>query len=309
MSKSDNWQISSQPLKRTYPLFGTKTVTCAILLAFCSVNIIQNSHNLNGYLSNIRAVQSNNVQQQILIQDNNNAQQQPIAWLMTFPNSGTTYTSLLVATVTGTYTATNYGQEKAVQGVPTENEILRRKSHSIMTDNPIPSWSVYSSEAIMPPTKGYILTKTHCGGYCFDCVAGRGAKDTQDAQSFFKACGRGQHVIQNTTSGEFRAINGYTPREKIGRIVHILRDPFDNVVARFHYHRNKMKEQTIGSEPWLEKYPNTRQGFRSYCTDFGEQWRAKEEKFYKDDDKNDVFDLVKDVPCLISRLLSLHAMA
>ena len=143
MSKSDNWQISSQPqaTAQTYPLFGTKTVTCAILLAFCSVNIIQNSHNLNGYLSNIRAVQSNNVQQQILIQDNNNAQQQPIAWLMTFPNSGTTYTSLLVATVTGTYTATNYGQEKAVQGVPTKNEILRRKSHSIMTDNPIPSWS------------------------------------------------------------------------------------------------------------------------------------------------------------------------
>ena len=38
-------------------------------------------------------------QQEQKIQDT--SAQQPIAWLMTFPNSGTTYTLYLVATVTG----------------------------------------------------------------------------------------------------------------------------------------------------------------------------------------------------------------
>eukprot|EP00584_Thalassiosira_punctigera_P020580 CAMPEP_0172563944 /NCGR_PEP_ID=MMETSP1067-20121228/102417_1 /TAXON_ID=265564 ORGANISM="Thalassiosira punctigera, Strain Tpunct2005C2" /NCGR_SAMPLE_ID=MMETSP1067 /ASSEMBLY_ACC=CAM_ASM_000444 /LENGTH=403 /DNA_ID=CAMNT_0013354493 /DNA_START=264 /DNA_END=1475 /DNA_ORIENTATION=- len=304
-------QFSSQPKHISFPFVGIKTVACVTLLALSSVSIIQNVYVSSTHQTRNEDEEISTSQQ--IIQDKN--AQQRIAWMMTFPNSGTTYTSSLVKTVTGTYTATNYGQEKYVQGGRSESQMQNRKSVSVLTDNPIPSWSVYNGnglelmgKAMKPPTKGYVLTKTHCGGYCFECFVGSQSKDTQDTQAFFKECGKGQYVTQNITSGKFHAIEGYTPREKIARAVHVIRDPFDNVVARFHYHREKTKEQA-GSEPWLANYPNTRDGFRNFCNDLGAKWRAKEKRsvIYK----GNMFELVKDVPCHSDffRYIQWHNMA
>ncbi|KAL7490442.1 hypothetical protein ACHAWT_000033, partial [Skeletonema menzelii] len=113
-------------------------------------------------------------------------------------------------------------------------------------------------------------------------------------KAFAKECGKGHYVSQNTTSGKFHVINAYTPLEKVARAVHIIRDPFDNIVARFNYEIKRMKEEA-DSNHFLTKYPKTRDGFRNYCHDLGEKYRAKEKKYgiYK----HDMFDLIKDVPC------------
>ena len=79
-----------------------------------------------------------------------------VAWLMSFPNSGTTYTNHLLQDYTRTTTATNYGQEQS-----TKHASIAIDPSSI--DGPFfryPSWS-------LPPR--YILTKTHCGGECDAC--------------------------------------------------------------------------------------------------------------------------------------------
>jgi hypothetical protein len=46
---------------------------------------------------------------------NDNNEDQRIAWLMSFPNSGTSYTSYLIRTVTLTNTASNYGHESVTE--------------------------------------------------------------------------------------------------------------------------------------------------------------------------------------------------
>jgi len=299
---------SKRMIKRMLPI---KAIACTIVLALSSVSIIQN---LNGHLGSIKDAQSH---MDIVSASTSSAPQADttkhnegeetsvskkggIAWLMTFPNSGTTYTSFLVAAVTGAHTATNYGAELNAQGARSEGQVLVRESASVLMNSPVPSWSDYNwhggsmKKTWKPPTQGYILTKTHCGGYCFDCFAGLKQKATKDVTAFSKECGRGQYVTRNTTSGQFHAINGYTPTEKVARAVHIIRDPFDNVVARFHHEIKRMKEQA-GSERWLAKYPNTRDGFRDFCNDLGAKWKDKEEKsgIYKDN----MFALIKDVPC------------
>lgn len=76
-----------------------------------------------------------------------------IAFLMSFPNSGTSYTSLLVRTVTGHNTATNYGAE----GPGDDGTSVPVFDHSPEG----PFWLSPTSMNLTKPNGGYLLTKTH----------------------------------------------------------------------------------------------------------------------------------------------------
>ena len=73
----------------------------------------------------------------------------PIAWLMSFPNSGTSYTSAIVRATTGQRTASNYRQESAIVD-------------EVLPNGPFYSYCPECDEN----QRGYLLTKTHCGGTC-----------------------------------------------------------------------------------------------------------------------------------------------
>ena len=77
-----------------------------------------------------------------------------IAWLMSFPNSGTTYTNLLVRIASGYNTATNYGAEYEAGSAGTGTPIFED-----MPEGPYfigdPDEAEYTR-----PEAGYILTKT-----------------------------------------------------------------------------------------------------------------------------------------------------
>jgi len=91
------------------------------------------------------------------------------------------------------------------------------------------------------------------------------------------------------TSGQLDILDSYTPKENIKRAVHLIRDPFDNAVARFHIHRKKF------SKKLLDKYPNTPEGFRDYCNnDLGKKYRAKEASFLP---FKEIYGSIKKVPC------------
>jgi hypothetical protein len=207
-----------------------------------------------------------------------------IAWLMSFPNSGTSYTILLTNTITGTATATNYVPKSVSKNLTEYKNIFR--------DYPVPRWSLQEDVGvnIQIPTTGYVLTKTHCGGYCFRCFAGRDSGTLKNSKDFFKECRRGSYISKNNmTSGQLDILDSYTPKESIKRAVHLIRDPFDNVVARFHLHRKKFSKQL------LDKYPNTLEGFRDYCNnDLGKKYRTKETSFLP---FKDIYGSIKNVPC------------
>jgi hypothetical protein len=84
-----------------------------------------------------------------------------IAWLMSFPNSGTSYTQKMIRHVTLTRTASNYGNEaKGAKGA----------SPTVFADQPTgPFWQDTHIHPEYSLPTDYALTKTHCGGRCENC--------------------------------------------------------------------------------------------------------------------------------------------
>jgi hypothetical protein len=71
----------------------------------------------------------------------------------------------------------------------------------------------------------YVLTKTHCGGYCDDCGA---SGYIQSVNDFETSCGKTDYCEK---PAGFR----YYPASVVDKAVHLVRNPFDNIVARKHY--------------------------------------------------------------------------
>ena len=84
----------------------------------------------------------------------NNKESRPgIVWLMSYPNSGTSYTMTAVAKATNRATASNYGRE--VTDPPETNVPL----YPGQWDGPF-----YRPDPERPLPEDYIMVKTHCGG-------------------------------------------------------------------------------------------------------------------------------------------------
>ena len=101
----------------------------------------------------------------------------------------------------------------------------------------------------------YVLTKTHCGGYCFGCNP---KYYLQTQEEFQDDCLTSEYMAKNGTKQ--KAL--YDP-SIISKAIHLIRDPFDNVVSRFHLKRNAMVHKD--DKEWLESYPNSKKGFRAFC--------------------------------------------
>jgi hypothetical protein len=120
----------------------------------------------------------------------------------------------------------------------------------------------------LPPT--HILTKTHCGGYCDDCPPKSYVFDKHGVDRFYQACRTG-HV--SNTRGKLIVIP-YPTWELIEKAIHLIRDPFDNIVARWHLAmKNRMPENGLSKrknvvvpEEWLSMAnPRSPEGFRAWC--------------------------------------------
>ncbi len=56
----------------------------------------------------------------------------------------------------------------------------------------------------------------------------------------------------------------------VEKAVHLLRNPFDNLVSRFHHEQKEYKKK--GNTEWLERFSNDVAGFRKWC---GKEDRAQ----------------------------------
>ena len=235
----------------------------------------------------------------------------PLAWIMSFPNSGTckysyrtariialikyvlttlfapppAYTINMVMKVTGRNAASNYGSESRGEDGMSVDVFAKAKNGT--TAGP-PFWISPTSRTLSRPSKGYILTKTHCGGRCNNCSV---STYVENHALFLQHCLEGSYNIKDN-KGQLTDKLGSYDTALVNRAVHLVRDPFDNVVSRFHLHYKNLVKKNRTDQ--VAAYPRTREGFRRFCNAEGKRYygEEKQSKFYKD-----VFDAVKDVPC------------
>jgi len=138
-----------------------------------------------------------------------------VAWLMTYPNSGTTYTLKLIQQYPNTTTATNYGNEQSrhEKSIPVHPGTKGEHGPYLRYTD----WN-------LPPH--YILTKTHCGGRSLSSDP----RDYFETTEWFElACRSG-----NQQGGDSFSKNATYQKSQVvysmdipKRIVHLIRNPFD----------------------------------------------------------------------------------
>jgi hypothetical protein len=201
-----------------------------------------------------------------------------VAWLMSFPNSGTSFTSQMVRHLSHMSTATNYGEEF------TDDEGNPIPIHENSSVGPFWVDPQETSFAVERPTV-LAFTKTHCGGRCEECGP---SKYVENPHSFLTQClsGKWPHVEKDGTI--VKELVQYDV-ELVQRAVHLIRSPFDNVVSRFHLESHEFDDEK------RQDYPNSRDGFRNFCFHLNTIYEEEEKSSRLVDPK--VWQLMKDVPC------------
>jgi len=127
----------------------------------------------------------------------------------------------------------------------------------------------------LPPPSSSILTKTHCGGRCASCPPD---KYLETIPSFLQMCLSGSRKVPSnkerppdkTTKSSSSSIQykkhyvTYHPAV-VERAIHIIRNPFDNLVSRFHHEQKEYKKKNRTS--WTDLYSNDVAGFKKWCVD------------------------------------------
>eukprot|EP00555_Chaetoceros_dichaeta_P002910 CAMPEP_0198250852 /NCGR_PEP_ID=MMETSP1447-20131203/1877_1 /TAXON_ID=420782 /ORGANISM="Chaetoceros dichaeta, Strain CCMP1751" /LENGTH=559 /DNA_ID=CAMNT_0043935749 /DNA_START=109 /DNA_END=1788 /DNA_ORIENTATION=+ len=146
-----------------------------------------------------------------------------LTYLLTYPMSGTTYTVHLIEATTSTNTATNHdsffvrSNDLITSKLTTATPLPKKALSSSSESNTSPFW--HNDKYALPTT--HILTQTHCGGI-------NGFSKVLPDYAFDHQCRTVHYRDGNTT---------VTPRkhwDSKKRTIHLIRDPFSNVVSRFH---------------------------------------------------------------------------
>jgi hypothetical protein len=209
----------------------------------------------------------------------------PIAWLMSFPNSGTSYTISNTEHVSQRTTASNYG-------------VGLFYIDPQMADGP------YLHRPTMESPSHVLLTKTHCMGYCDDCRP-RGFM-ISSPDDFLRGCATGHRLVNETTT---ERVSTTYEASVVTRAVHLFRDPFDNLVARMHLAVKRRRDDLGWTEEQLGKFAHSREGHLAWCA-FVDQKHGPALRSVMTDDK--VKALMDDqLPCFVDwyRWISWHNRA
>lgn len=230
-----------------------------------------------------------------------------IALIMSYPNSGTSYTSKLVRRASGTTTATNYGMEGLIS--TTDHKSVPIYEYSI--DGPYwlhpPTKSMDDGLEVVegedkqqtkrevlpiPPPTALILTKTHCGVRCTHCPP---IMYLENEETFFQRCLSGARKVPDksrnakldNSSSNNKKEKQYYKKEYVTyspnlvhSAIHLIRNPFDNAISRFHHELKERVKNPTKYQSWIDRYPRNSIGFRKWCNDENTMYGAYErEKF------------------------------
>jgi len=258
-------------LKKSYPSVLLGLSFCVMLATF--------SHQQN---SNYMRVKNRNIPSAVT-KKGNEAQQAErdlawypgdtkAAWFMSFPESGAPYFLHLMHMSSGLSTATNFGH------------LLMRSDGSLYLHENQDSVEIYENGPALytdwlPHPKEYIATRTHGTGYCLFCHP-----KEYFYTDFFWGSAKGTKILNGK-----RAVLQYNAAQ-VDRMIHIVRDPFDNVVARFYSWVSLMR---ISQPNTVQNYPLDANGFKSWCQAQDKGYEKVEMAWLP----QRVRDIAKDVPC------------
>jgi Sulfotransferase domain len=191
-----------------------------------------------------------------------------MVWLMSFPNSGTSYTMRMVQSATQHAVATNYGAE--FTSPPRPNFPVYPVAEGDPQEGPF--WKGEDADTHPLPSK-YILTKTHCGGRCVRCNQ---RNYISTLPEFTNACTAGRGCLPSS-DGSCEWKDTYYPappyNTRLAKTIHLIRNPFDNIVSRFHLaHKKRSQDEPDDYQTWKERYPANATGFANWCIDLDREY-------------------------------------
>lgn len=194
------------------------------------------------------------------------------AWILSFPESGVAHIMNILQQSSNRRTATNYGH----LFLQSDGTFARSGQSAPLYPNG-PSW--YNME-LLPPTI-YAGTRSHGTGYCLFCHP----RDYSNGNFWWKSASGVQ-----MNDGRRQRLQ-YNPQD-VKRMIHLIRDPYDNVVARFYSYIGLMNinRPDLNIE---DTFPLTEKGFRDWCKFQDRGFEQVELKWLPEN----LRAIAKDVPC------------
>lgn len=188
-----------------------------------------------------------------------------LLWLMSYPESGDSFVIKTLQTASGMTTATNEG-----------NVFINSANEEYVLDT-YPSVPIYADRpngpflfSDLPVPSELIVTNTHCGGTCTDCPVDDFVIASDD---FYMSCARAA-IFDPANKDPAQRVRSVQYNPKLAtRAVHLLRNPFDVVVARFHReYRRRAQEDDFA---FTAAFPYNRDGFSAWCASVSEDLDPK----------------------------------
>jgi Sulfotransferase domain len=183
--------------------------------------------------------------------------------MFSFCEQGTSYTISNLEETCNITTGSNYAKDW---------EVLRPVRPELWPNGPF----LHFPELRVPH---FVLTKTHCLGYCDDCSPRE--YYVPSLAAFEQGCLRAE--TPNQTGSVHYAASVPV------KAVHLYRNPFDNIVARMHLAVHKRERQGMN----VTLFTNSREGLREWCAYLDERFLAEEQNFFAPD----VLKMFQGLPC------------
>lgn len=238
-----------------------------------------------------------------------------IVWLMSFPNSGTSFTSRLVRTLSHTATATNYADEVTPKGSHSNSIYPSHDSGPFFYNDHGPFWKNTTSSYLELPDQ-FVLTKTHCGlgTRCSSC-----SPDVyiESLSAFAVGCRLGHARVMRDKQKSIERVYVTYLSDRVSKAVHLVRNPMDNIIARFHLDRrtsirkidssNGNANGTNSTRSWANEHPDNSEGFKQWCLDMHQKHLKRETEIFQQQGKHTttssnnridyIYESLMEVPC------------
>jgi len=236
-----------------------------------------------------------------------------ISYLLTYPMSGTTYAMDMIKDSTNMAIATNYEVYRSYRDEENDPRPICMDYTNLIPEEQtkegygFPFWTMsYKSGKI--PTN-HVVTLSHCDGYCLTpCTP---SEYIHTESSFEESCRtvlyhERKSSSSSSSSSENKENNNkehnehlqeidlqsvITPKNAIDSILHLIRDPFSNIVSRYH--------QYLIVQELEQGLHNSKESFHEWCRDMdtNQTLIELEEEKSKHYFSSEIRSMFRKVPC------------
>jgi hypothetical protein len=190
---------------------------------------------------------------------------------------------------------------------------------------PLPYWVLNPTSSVTSSrSTSYILTETHCAGACespstpeeyFQSIY---SFEIACRTIFLKAPPDGMNTSLGVGMQNLQKLGAFDP-SLVTRAIHLIRDPWSNIVSRFHAARRNIPitqgngttpglssdygNKTGEGESWLDNHLDSAEGLHKWCREMGTQLPLQfNDTFQYFPYTEEVTTLMQNVPCSLEIL-------